>query len=206
MTKTLYKFLRTGLKSDNGENRDWVIGEWREEKGGLGICSRGFHASKTPLQALSYVSGEILAKVEVRGESIIQENQECWSEMRIVKAWHWKKEDSMALAIFAAEQVIDIFEKEYPNNKRPREAIEAAKAYLKEPTEANRKKTADAAYAANAVANATYVVTYMVTYLENATRVTEYAVAYVMYTPDKLRAKIDKWFTKHIKTLEAWKK
>jgi hypothetical protein len=65
-------------------------------------------------------------------------------------------------AIFAAEQVIDIFEKKYPNDKRPREAIEAAKRVLKSPTAANKEKAraaadaaaADAAYAAAAAAAA----------------------------------------------------
>lgn len=33
-------------------------------------------------------------------------------------------------AIFCAEQVIDIFEKKYPKDKRPREAIQAAKDFL----------------------------------------------------------------------------
>jgi len=47
--------------------------------------------------------------------------------MRVIKTYQWKKEDSVKLAIFAAEQVIEIYEKKYPNDKRPREAIEAAK-------------------------------------------------------------------------------
>ena len=65
-TKTLYKFLRTGLKSDNGTDRDWVVGEWRKESD-IKICNHGFHASQTPMQALGYVKGEVIAKVEVRG-------------------------------------------------------------------------------------------------------------------------------------------
>ena len=37
-------------------------------------------------------------------------------------------------AIFAAEQVIHLFEKKYPDDKRPRKAIEAAKEWLKNPS------------------------------------------------------------------------
>ena len=122
MKYKLYKFLRTDLKSYNGENRDWKINEWRKEED-IDMCKKGFHASKTPLQALEYVKGEILAEVEVKGKSIIEEDKECWSEMRILKAWHWTKEDSVSLAIFAAEQVIDIFEKKHPDDDRPRKAI-----------------------------------------------------------------------------------
>ena len=76
-TKTLYKFLRTGLKSDNGANRDWKMGEWRKEEG-ISICNRGFHASQTPLQAFGYVQGEIFALVEVRGDSVIEKDKECF--------------------------------------------------------------------------------------------------------------------------------
>ena len=61
-------------------------------------------------------------------------------------------------AIYAAEQVIKIYEDKYPDDKRPKEAIEAAKAYLKRPTKANKDKAYAAAYAANAAnaANAAY--------------------------------------------------
>ena len=53
----------------------------------------------------------------------------------------------MAYAIFSAEKVLGIFEKKYPNDKRPRLAIEAAKVVLEKDTKENRKK-AYAAYAA----------------------------------------------------------
>jgi rifampin ADP-ribosylating transferase len=37
-------------------------------------------------------------------------------------------------AIFAAEQVLEIYEKQYPDDKRPRKAIEAAKKYIENPS------------------------------------------------------------------------
>jgi hypothetical protein len=56
------------------------------------------------------------------------------------------KEQWVALAIFSARQVLDIYEKRNPKNLIPRQAIEAAARWLKEPTEAN-KRSAAAAYA-----------------------------------------------------------
>ena len=56
------------------------------------------------------------------------------------------KKQAVQYAIFAAEQVIDIYEGKYPNDKRPRNAIEAAKAYLKNPS----KETKADAYASAA--------------------------------------------------------
>jgi len=53
-------------------------------------------------------------------------------------------------AIFAAEQVLGIYEKKYPEDGRPRKAIEAAKAWIKNPFEETKK----AAYAADAAARA----------------------------------------------------
>src|SRR3990167_11450602 len=127
------------------------------------MCKSGFHASENIIDAMKYVNAEVLAKVEVKGKSLKQDDKQVWSEMKIVKAWKWGKEDSVALAIYAAELVIDIYEKEYPNDKRPREAIEAAKNWLKKPN-----ATRAAAYATRAAASATRAAAY-------ATRAAAYA-------------------------------
>ena len=47
------------------------------------------------------------------------------------------KQQAVKYAIFAAELVLPIFEAKYPDDKRPRKAIEAAKECLKNPTEKN---------------------------------------------------------------------
>ncbi len=57
------------------------------------------------------------------------------------------KSQNVKYAIFAAEQVLHIFEAKYPDDKRPRSAIEAAKRYLENPCKETRG-AADAAYAA----------------------------------------------------------
>lgn len=63
------------------------------------------------------------------------------------------KEQWVEIAILCAERTLGRFEKQYPKDKSPRKAIEAAKAWLKNPTEKNRK-AADAAYAAYAADSA----------------------------------------------------
>jgi hypothetical protein len=137
--KTRYKFLRLidgKIKSNSGD-LTWDK-KWVKHTGKLDMCHAGLHCSKGIYQAFSFVQGEILAEVEVKGKCEIQNDKEVYSDMRIVKAWKWQKKDSVALAIYSAELVIDNFEKEYPNDKRPRESIEAAKRWLKNPTEKNR--------------------------------------------------------------------
>ena len=141
-----WKFLRTGLKSDYG-NFKWKLNKWEKETD-ISICNRGFHCSDTILQALGYVKGEILAQVEVGGKSIIETDKSAWEEMRIVKAYNWTKKDSVALSIFAAELCIENFEKIFPNDKRPREAIEAAKKWLANPTKKNESAAWSAAESA----------------------------------------------------------
>ena len=173
--KKLYKFVRTDLKSENG-NHTWEIGKWYHEDT-VDICNKGFHASQTPLQAFNYVRGEILCEVEVKGTSQIQDDKECWSDMRVIKAYHWIKEDSVELAIFSAELVIDIFEKKYPGDDRPRKAIEAAKAYLVAVKSGDKEAAGAAAWAAWAAAWAAWAAAWAI------------------------RPKLDAWFTKKIKKL-----
>ena len=141
--KTLYKFLRTGMKSQYG-NCTWKVGEWKHEDV-ISLCSQGFHASERIMNALSCVPGEILAQVEVRGNHFYGTDKQVWTDMRVVKAWHWTKEDSVALSIFAADLVIDLYEQAYPEDKRPRKAIEATHAYLKNPSFRTARAVARAA-------------------------------------------------------------
>ena len=53
------------------------------------------------------------------------ENKLNWSNWLIARML--SRKDKIRYAIFAAEQVIEIYEKKYPDDKRPRESIEAAK-------------------------------------------------------------------------------
>jgi hypothetical protein len=118
------------------------------------MCESGYHASKNVIDAMSYVNAEVIAQVEIRGEHLEQDDKQCWSEMRIIKVWPWTKEDSVSLATYAAELAIGIFEERYPDDKRPRQAIDAAKKWLNDQTEENRQAAAWAAWAAWAAAGA----------------------------------------------------
>ena len=60
---------------------------------------------------------------------LTEDNHNDWANWVIVRVM--THEQKVQYAIFAAEQVIDIFEKKYPSDDRPRKAIEAAKNYLK---------------------------------------------------------------------------
>ena len=75
------------------------------------------------------------------------------------------KDEKIKYAIYSARLVIDIFEKKYPNDNRPRKAIEAAELYLEgkvtkeqigDAVDAAAYAAADAANAANAAYTAAY--------------------------------------------------
>lgn len=82
---------------------------------------------------------------------LIKKNPQ-WANWLIVRVMNYKQ--YVSYAVFAAEQVIGIYEKKYPNDNRPRKAIEAAKLCIKNPSKKNKKAAAYAAYAAAAAAAA----------------------------------------------------
>jgi hypothetical protein len=74
-----------------------------------------------------------------------------------------------------AESVLDLFEKDYPNDKKPREAIMAARAWIKNPCQETRDAAAHAAAnAAATYADAAYAA-YAATYAADAAAHAAYA-------------------------------
>ena len=86
---------------------------------------------------------------------LLKENLLEWANWLIVRLLDRK--DKIRYAVFAAEQVIEMFEKKYPADKRPRKAIEAAKAVLKKNNDKTRVAARVAAWAAWSSAWATRI-------------------------------------------------
>jgi hypothetical protein len=82
---------------------------------------------------------------------LIKENQLDWANWLIVRVMEYKQ--YVSYAVYAAEQVIKNYEKQYPDDKRPREAIEAAKKCIENPSDENKKEAVNAARAAYWVAD-----------------------------------------------------
>ena len=112
-----------------------ITAKWLEEKSACSEGTRWFLGQKEdrPVKVI---------------EKLMRESRMDWANWLTVRLM--TKEQSVQYAIFAAEQVISIYEKKYPDDKRPREAIEAAKAYLKNPSDETKKAAAWAAEAAAA--------------------------------------------------------
>ena len=106
-----------------------ITKEWLKEKG---ACSEGFE------WWLKHKESNI-KKLALK---LLKAERFDWANWMLTSCFD--KTQNVKYAIFAAEQVIGIYEAKYPEDNRPRKAIEAAKAYLNNPT----ARAADAAYAA----------------------------------------------------------
>ena len=109
-----------------------ITREWLKE---IDACSEGvdwFHNQKE-------TDGTKVIK------KLIKEDRIDWANWTICRMF--SKKQKIQYAVYAAEQVIDIFEKKYPDDKRPRKAIEAAKKCIENDTEENRSAAWSAASA-----------------------------------------------------------
>ncbi|MFA5158570.1 MAG: putative immunity protein, partial [Patescibacteria group bacterium] len=116
-----------------------ITSKWLTEKGACRSGKNWFIAQKE-------TNGIKVIKTLIDIEKLDWAN---WLIVRIMK-----RKQYLAYAIFAAEQVLDIFEKKYPEDKRPRKAIETARKCLESDT------TGTAADAAAADAAAAYAAAY----------------------------------------------
>jgi hypothetical protein len=117
----------------------------------LSLCEYGLHGSIKPLDALSFVdwNNAYICRVVLSGKIIESEDKLCASERTVL----WMKKVDKTLHEFScwcAEQVLHFFEKDYPEDKRPRLAIEAKRKWLKK--EITDEELAAAAAAADAAA------------------------------------------------------
>ena len=150
----MYKFLnleRGKIKSESGD-MVWRIGEWQHVNGAIVLCENGLHCSNTIYDAFSYVQGSVLAFVKTKGIHVDDKEKSAYSAMRIVKAYKWTKKDSISLAIFSAELCLKEFERLYPDDDRPRKAIDAARTVLAHDTAKNRSAARSAARSAESAA------------------------------------------------------
>ena len=85
-------------------------------------------------------------------KALIKEDKLDWANWTIVRVMDYKQ--YVSYAIYAAEQVIEIYEKEHPYDNQPRLAIKAAKKCIENPSKENKDATWDAwaAWAARATA------------------------------------------------------
>src|SRR5579872_2275491 len=112
--------------------------KWLEEHG---ACSEGKEW---------FLAQNILSPVEgVR--NLLAKDKVDWANWLVVRLMSHTQQ--VRYAVYAAKQVLKLYEVKYPTDKRPRQAIAAALGFVDNPTEHNRIAAHGAANAAYAAAN-----------------------------------------------------
>ena len=105
----------------------------------INACDSGIKAFESKYPNDAKLDAVIQACLDSKDNHIVSDGS--WLICRC-----FNKSQKIQYAIYAAELVLHIYEANYPGNKAPRKAIEAAKAYLANPCD--KTKNAAAAYAA----------------------------------------------------------
>lgn len=153
MSEKLYKVLnkdgsaRMGVGKWHLPNGD-EAGEWMAPiEGELIPCGNGYHLCK-PSHLLGWL-GPAIFEAEYRGEMREVEDKVVVREARLLRhVGAWNDKTARLFAADCAEHMLHVFETRFPNDHRPRKAIEATRAY------AHGAINADAAYAYAAAADA----------------------------------------------------
>ena len=169
---TYYKWLKPD-RTTTYQGVKWPkrVGVWTPDVTPV-MCVSGWHLATHEGIAEHARTGSVLWIAEGRGEFVAAGDKVAFSSARLVSqvgtltqiiAVQWAAE--------CAKRVLRHYEDRYPEDKRPREAIQAALKWAKDPTEANRNAAAtaatnaanasaaaatDAAYASAAAADAAY--------------------------------------------------
>ena len=128
------------FKKYNKNNKYKICNEWLKQK--------FFIKHEACSEAMEWMEKD---KITTEAQVWAKCNRGDWMIWTLRKAGKMDKPTSVRIAIECAKHVLKIFEKKYPKDKRPRKAIEAASAWLENPSEKTRADAADAAAAYAAV-------------------------------------------------------
>ena len=125
-----YHWLKNDMTSGSGDEKPWTIGETRTIEGDIELCRKGYHSSKSFYDALQYTPGAMACIVEISGKTIKGGDKQVSSTRKLIDARDATKV-LMEFDVDCAERVLPNFEKYYPQDDRPRKAIQAARAFNK---------------------------------------------------------------------------
>ena len=161
-TTTMYKVLSADGKSCNGGNAEWSLptqnddgswcpGEWMPEiDGELVPCKNGYHLCRR--QDLLCWLGDAIFEAEYMGEIVECSDKVVVRKARLLRRIEsWNERTARLFAADCVERALHIFERDHPGDKRPREAVEAARQYANGKIAAN--ELAAASVAASAARN-----------------------------------------------------
>ena len=134
-----FKLLGRDGKSCNGGNfqydlpkrrKDgtWKPGEWTPKIEVIEPCKSGWHGCELK-DALTWANHSMYL-LEYKGELIDHGDKFVFQQIRLIRSVEeWNPKNLRLFAADCAERVIAIYEKEYPEDQRPRLAIQAAQKF-----------------------------------------------------------------------------
>ncbi len=107
----------------------WTPGEWMPEvRGNLEPCANGYHV--VTLEQLPDWLGERIFEVEPGDEIVHEDNKSVTRTCRLTReCTGWDERTARLFACDCAEHVLSLYEAKYPDDGRPRKAIETARRY-----------------------------------------------------------------------------
>jgi hypothetical protein len=111
------------------EDGTWTPGEWMPEiEGELKPCRNGYHV--VTLEQLPDWLGERIFEVEVGKEILPDDDKSVVRTCRLVReCTGWNDHTARLFACDCAEHVLCLYEAQYPDDRRPRKAIETTRRY-----------------------------------------------------------------------------
>ena len=136
-----FKVLNADNRSCNGGSPDlvwslpvqnpdgsWTPGEWMPEvTGDLELCANGYHLTDAE-HLVSWLNATIY-EAEPSKEMIKGDDKIVCRSVRLLKKMHWDDRIARLFACNCAERVVPLYEKDYPDDKRSRHAIEVARLF-----------------------------------------------------------------------------
>jgi len=107
----------------------WKPGKWMPVLTDLVPCKHGYHLCRE--NDLLQWLGPLICIAEGRGEQIVCDDKVVFAQARLLSIRKiWDERTARLFAADCAENVLPIWEKEYPDDLRPRKAIIAARAFV----------------------------------------------------------------------------
>jgi hypothetical protein len=153
---TYYKWLKPD-RTTIYQGIKWPkrVGVWTPDETPK-LCASGWHLATHRGIAQHARTNAVLWIAEGRGVQVAAEDKIAFTSARLVsQVGTLTQPIAVRWAAECAQQVLNHYEDRYPDDKRPREAIDAALRWAKNPTETNAAAANAAAYAYHAYA-ATY--------------------------------------------------
>ena len=107
----------------------WTPGEWMPEvTGDLVLCNNGYHLTDTE-HLLDWLDSSVY-EAEPSTELLGGDDKIVCRSVRLLRKMNWDDRIERLFACSCADRVLYLYEREFPNDPRPRNAIKVARLYV----------------------------------------------------------------------------